>query len=213
MADVPQQMDATRSEASRLGGDALELDASDPESSLVCVESVVKRLGRLDILVNNAGVAVRKPALELTPHDWDHVFSVNLRGAFFLAQAAGRVMVSQKSGRVVNVASIFGVVGAGDRAAYASSKAGLVNLTRCLAIEWAPFNVQVNAVAPNFASTPLTEQLLADAHTREWIIGRTPAGRLARPDEVSRMIAFLAGTAPDFLTGVTVPVDGGWLAS
>jgi NAD(P)-dependent dehydrogenase (short-subunit alcohol dehydrogenase family) len=212
LTELPERMPAAEREAAQLGGHAVELDVCDPASILRCVERVVAEGGRLDVLVNNAGIAIRKPAIELTPDDWDRVFNVNLRGAFFLAQAAGRLMIEQRAGRVVNVASIFGLVGGADRAAYASSKAGLVNLTRCLALEWAPFNVQVNAVAPNFAITPLTEGVLTDPAVLEWVMRRTPAGRLVQPGEVAEAIAFLAGRAPAFMTGVILPVDGGWTA-
>jgi NAD(P)-dependent dehydrogenase (short-subunit alcohol dehydrogenase family) len=213
ITEVRERMELAESMAAELGGFAVELDVCDPKQSARCVTQVIAREGRLDVLINNAGIAIRKPALDLSPDEWDRVFNVNLRGAFFLAQAAGRAMISQQSGRVINVASIFGLVGGINRAAYATSKAGLVNLTRCLALEWAPFNVQVNAVAPNFAITPLTEQFLADPSARDWIVRNTPAGRLAGPEEIAETIAFLAGRAPSYITGVTIPVDGGWSAA
>jgi 2-dehydro-3-deoxy-D-gluconate 5-dehydrogenase len=212
ITELPDRLEAADQAAAEFAGGALPLDLRDLVAIRRTVQEVVAREGRLDILVNNAGVAIRKPALELTPEDWDAVLDVNLRGAFFMAQAAGRVMVAQRSGRVINVASIFGLVGALDRAAYASSKGALVNLTRCLALEWAPFNVQVNAVAPSFALTPLTERLFADPAALDAVLAQTPAGRLAALEEVGEAIAFLASSVAAFITGATLPVDGGWTA-
>jgi len=176
------------------------------------VANVVDRFERIDVLVNNAGIVIRKPALELTVEDWDAVQDVNLRGAFFLAQAAGKVMTSRRTGRIVNIASIFGLVGGPNRAAYSASKGGLVNLTRSLAVEWAPFNVQVNAVAPNVTRTPMTEKLLTDPSAADAITTETPAGRLATAQDVGEAVAWLAVSAPPYITGVTLPVDGGWTA-
>jgi 2-dehydro-3-deoxy-D-gluconate 5-dehydrogenase len=196
------------------GADAIgiDLDVRDPGSIASCVAQCCARWGSLDILVNNAGVNIRKPALDLTPEDWDAVLNVNIRGAFFLAQAAAGVMAPRGSGKIINVASMFGLVGGVDRAAYATSKAGLIGLTRCLALEWARFGIQVNAIAPSFAETPLTEALLADSAVRTEILGRTPAGRLAQVGEIARTIAFLATPGTDIITGTTVAVDGGWTA-
>lgn len=212
VTELPSKLEAAERAAAEFAGLALALDVRDPNDIVRCVTETVTKSGGLDILVNNAGVAIRKPALDLTPDDWDSVLDVNLRGAFFLAQAAGRVMVARRSGRVVNVSSIFGLVGGLDRAAYAASKAGLVSLTRCLALEWAPFNVQVNAVAPNFVRTPLTEKLFTDSSVLEAVTAQTPMSRLATPEEVAETIAFLVGRAPAFMTGITLPVDGGWTA-
>src|SRR6266508_1721431 len=133
-------------------------------------------------------------------------------GAFFLAQASGKVMTSRRTGRIVNIASIFGLVGGPNRAAYSASKGGLVNLTRSLAVEWAPFNVQVNAVAPNVTRTPMTEKLLTDPSAVDAITTETPAGRLATTQDVGDAVAWLAVSAPSYITGVTLPVDGGWTA-
>ena len=145
------------------GGEALAvaLDVRDHESIERCVAEALAWRGRLDVLVNNAGIAIRKPAFELTPDDWDAVLDVNLRGVFFVAQAVGIVMREQvpQGGAIVNVASIMGLVGSTERAAYGASKGGVVNLTRMLAVEWAPLSIRVNAVCPTFVDTPLTRPM------------------------------------------------------
>jgi NAD(P)-dependent dehydrogenase (short-subunit alcohol dehydrogenase family) len=212
ITELPAHRDAALRAAGSLHGLALELDLRDPAQATLCVANVVDRFGQLDVLVNNAGVVIRKPALELSVEDWDSVQDVNLRGAFFLTQAAGHGMVRRGSGRIVNIASIFGLVGGPNRAAYSASKGGLANLTRSLAIEWAPFNVQVNAVAPNVTPTPMTEKFLSDPSNVESILADTPAGRLASVEEVADAVAWLAVSAPAYITGVTLPVDGGWTA-
>ena len=170
--------------------------------------------GRLDILVNNAGVNVRQPAFEVTEEAWDLVLDTNLKGLFFTAQAAGRAMRDQDppGGSIINVSSVMGLVGYYDRAAYCSSKAGVINLSRVLAIEWAPHEIRVNAVCPTFVETPLTRVLLENEAIKSDILGRTPAGRLATPEEVAAAIVFLAGPSARMITGTALTVDGGWTA-
>lgn len=212
ITELPGHRDAALHAAESLQGLALELDLRNPAQAIRCVANVVDRFGQLDVLVNNAGIVIRKPALELTVEEWDAVQDVNLRGAFFLAQAAAAGMIHRRSGRIVNIASIFGLVGGPNRAAYSASKGGLVNLTRSLAIEWAPFNVQVNAVAPNVTPTPMTEKLLSDPNAVDAILADTPTGRLATTEEIGEAVAWLSVSAPSYITGVTLPVDGGWTA-
>jgi gluconate 5-dehydrogenase/2-deoxy-D-gluconate 3-dehydrogenase len=172
------------------------------------------RHGRIDILVNNAGLGARMPTVELPTERWRHVLAVNLDGSFFCARAAGRHMVAAGRGAVVNVASIMGLVGGTHypNLAYHSAKGALVNFTRALACEWAPHGVRVNAVAPTFARTRLTEPLLADEAMAQCLIADTPIGRFAEPAEVAAAILFLASDAASMITGATLPVDGGWTA-
>ncbi|HEY8745300.1 MAG TPA: glucose 1-dehydrogenase [Chloroflexota bacterium] len=191
---------------------ALPLDVTDVPSIGPIVDTVRKQLGRLDLLVNNAGVQVARPALDVSEDDWDRVVDVNLRGVFFCAQAAGRVMVAQNHGRIVNVASQNGVVGYFNRAAYCAAKAGVVNLTRVLAIEWAPHNVLVNAVAPTFVRTPMGERTLSDPAVRDDILRRIPLGRIAEPEDVVGAVVYLASAAAAMVTGHTLLIDGGWTA-
>jgi 2-dehydro-3-deoxy-D-gluconate 5-dehydrogenase len=191
---------------------ALALDVTDVPSIGPVVAAVRRELGGLDILVNNAGVQVARPALEVSEDDWDRVVDVDLRGVFFCAQAAGRVMVAQNSGRIINVASQNGVIGYYHRAAYCAAKAGVVNLTRVLAIEWAPHNVLVNAVAPTFVRTPMGERTLSDPTVREDILRRIPLGRIAEPEDIVGAVVYLASPAAAMVTGHTLLVDGGWTA-
>ncbi|HEX5992381.1 MAG TPA: SDR family NAD(P)-dependent oxidoreductase [Thermomicrobiales bacterium] len=217
LPDRLERAEATVSELERAGGPALAvaLDVRDLESISDCVDAAARAGdGRLDILVNNAGVNVRQPAFEVTEEAWDLVLDTNLKGLFFTAQTAGRVMRDQvpPGGSIVNVSSVVGLVGYYDRAAYCSSKAGVINLSRVLAIEWAPYHIRVNAVCPTFVETPLTRVLLENEAIKSDILGRTPAGRLATPEEVAAAVTFLAGPATAMITGTALTVDGGWTA-
>jgi 2-dehydro-3-deoxy-D-gluconate 5-dehydrogenase len=178
------------------------------------VEQVVARFGRIDLLVNNAGINVPRLALEVTEDDWDRVLDVNLKGAFFMAQAvAKQALLPQGGGKVINIASQNGVVGMHHRAAYCASKAGMVNLTRVLALEWAQYRINVNAVGPTFIETPLTRPMFADPAFRDEVLRNIPLGRIGRPEDVVGAVVFLASPAADMVTGHTLLVDGGWTAA
>lgn len=191
---------------------ALPLDVTDAPSIGAIMAATQREFGQLDILVNNAGVQVARPALEVSEDDWDRVVDVNLRGVFFCAQAAGRIMVAQGSGRIINIASQNGVIGYFNRAAYCAAKAGVVNLTRVLAIEWAARNVLVNAIAPTFVRTPMGERSLSDPAVRDDILSRIPLGRIAEPEDIVGAVVYLASPAAAMVTGHTLLVDGGWTA-
>jgi NAD(P)-dependent dehydrogenase (short-subunit alcohol dehydrogenase family) len=217
LPDRLERAEATVSELQGAGGQALAvaLDVRNLDSISECVDAAVQASdGRLDILVNNAGLNVRQPAFEVTEEAWDLVLDTNLKGLFFTAQTAGRVMRDQDppGGSIVNVSSTMGLVGYYDRAAYCSSKAGVINLSRVLAIEWTPHEIRVNAVCPAFVETPLTRALLENEAIKSDILGRTPVGRLVTPEEVAAAIAFLAGPAARMITGAALTVDGGWTA-
>lgn len=188
------------------------LDVTNLESIRALVSRTVEHFGRVDILINSAGVNRTRPSLEVTEEDWDFVLDVNLKGLFFCCQAAARAMIQHGRGKIVNLASINGVVGYYKRAAYCSSKAGVVNLTRVLAIEWAPYHINVNAVGPTYIETPLTVPTLSDPATRADILARTPLGRIGKVEDVAGAIVFLASPAADLITGHTLLVDGGWTA-
>ena len=199
------------------GGRALALagDVSNEASVNAVFAEAAKREGAVDILVNNAGVAIRRPAVELALADWEKVIAVNMTGAFLCARAAARQMIAaNKGGAIVNVASIMGLSGGGlyPNISYQTSKGAMVNMTRALAIEWAPQRVRVNAVAPTYVRTRLTAPLLENPEILAKIEAMTPLGRLAEPDEIAAAICFLASPAAAMITGHTLPVDGGFLA-
>ena len=168
--------------------------------------------GRLDILVNNAGINIRKPVLELAPEEYRQVLATNLEGYFLCARAFGRHLVGQGSGKVINISSIMGRVALANQAAYASSKGAIEQLTKVLAIEWAPRNVQVNAIGPTYFETDLTRPLFEDEERHDFITGRTPMGRWGQPHELAGAVIFLASDASNYVTGHTLMVDGGWTA-
>lgn len=194
---------------------ALPLDVRALKSIEECVSSVSDRFSRIDVLVNNAGVNVRRAALDVSEADWDTVLDVNLKGLFFMAQAAGRVMRDQQpgGGSIINISSIMGLGGYWDRAAYCASKAAVINLGRVLAVEWGPLNIRVNAVCPAFVLTPLTEPLFQQnpEFTKD-VMRRTPLGRLPVPTEIASAVVYLASPGAASVTGQTLTVDGGWTA-
>ena len=217
IAELPDLLEraeaaATAIRATGARAHALPLDVTKVDSIQQLVDTVVARLGRIDILVNNAGVQVRRQALEVSEEDWDRVLQVNLRGVFFCAQRVGRQMVAQRQGRIINIASQNGLVGMEDRAAYCSSKAGVINLTRVLALEWAEYGITVNAVAPTFVITPLTAPMWEDPELHEGVLRRIPLRRLAQPEDVVGAVVYLASPAAAMMTGTTMVIDGGWTA-
>jgi 2-dehydro-3-deoxy-D-gluconate 5-dehydrogenase len=219
VTELPGRIDraeATVESITAQGGNAFSvaLDVTSLESIEAAVNHIVDREGRVDILVNNAGLNIAKPAFDVTEEDWDRVVDVNLKGLFFMAQAAGRAMRDQSpaGGVIINISSIMGLVGYYNRAAYCSSKAGVVNLTRVLAIEWAEHDIRVNAVCPTFVETELNRHLFADESFREEILSRTPLRRLGTPEDVAAAVVFLASPAASLITGHALATDGGWTA-
>jgi NAD(P)-dependent dehydrogenase (short-subunit alcohol dehydrogenase family) len=170
-------------------------------------------LGGADILVNAAGTNVRRPILELEIEDIEHVLRVNLLGLLYSCRAIGRLMVAQRSGAIVNVSSMMDTIAAPNRAPYITSKGGVSQLTRALAVEWAPYHVRVNAVSPGYCRTPLTEPTLQDPVVAAHIEARIPMGRLAEPAEIAAAIVFLASDAASYVTGSVLYVDGGYTAT
>jgi 2-deoxy-D-gluconate 3-dehydrogenase len=192
---------------------ACPLDVTRLAMIAEAVDQVLGRLGRIDVLVNNAGINIPRLALDVAEDDWDCVLDVNLRGPFFVAQTVARkALLPQGGGKVVNIASQNGVIGFHHRAAYCSSKAGLVNLTRVLALEWARYHITVNAVGPTFVETPLTRPMFEDRAFYDEVVSRIPLGRLGRPEDVAGAVVYLASPAADMVTGHTLLVDGGWTA-
>ncbi len=175
------------------------------------VERTMDGFGKIDILVNNAGINARSPAVEYSEEDWDTVTNVNLKGTFFLTQACGKTMINQKQGKIINILSLTSAVGLPTVVAYTASKGGLLQLTKLLAVEWAPHNIQVNGIAPGFIRTELTASVRADSRN-EWVLNRTPAYRWGEPEELAGLAVFLASDASNFVTGQMIFVDGGFMA-
>ncbi len=188
------------------------LDVTKQSSIDEMVHLALAEYGRVDILVNNAGINIAKHAFDVTEEDWDKVLDVNLKGLFFCSQAVGREMVKTGGGVIINVSSQNGLVGYFKRAAYCSSKAGVVNLTRELAIEWAKYNIRVNAIAPTFMYTPLTAPFFEDKSFHDDVLSRIPMGRLAKVEDMVGAVVYLASPAAAMVTGHTLAVDGGWTA-
>jgi 2-deoxy-D-gluconate 3-dehydrogenase len=188
----------------------LALEVRSVASIESMVEATIERFDRIDILVNNAGINIPEPALDVSEEHWDRLMDINLKGLFFCAQKVGRVMVEQGAGKVINIGSQMGLVGGKLRAAYCSSKGGVAQLTKALAIEWAPHGVNVNSVAPTFLRTPLTTPMFEDPAFYEEVVGNILLGRLGEVEDVLGAIVFLASSASDLITGHTLLVDGGW---
>ncbi|MEO0817855.1 MAG: 2-dehydro-3-deoxy-D-gluconate 5-dehydrogenase KduD [Pseudomonadota bacterium] len=170
-------------------------------------------LGGLDILVNNAGIIKRNDSLDFTVEEWDAVMNVNVRTLFFLSQAAAKAMIrTETGGKIINVASMLSYQGGIRVPSYTTSKSGVMGLTRILANEWAPHGINVNAIAPGYFATNNTAALQADETRNRQILERIPAGRWGDPSDLAGATVFLASAAADYVQGITLPVDGGWLA-
>ena len=191
----------------------LQMDVTRLDQVASAVEKVVSRFGRLDILVNNAGLGPQNPAEDVVEDDFDLTVSVNLKGTFFASQAAGRVMIRQSFGRIINLSSQAGFVALPGESVYCMTKAGISHLTKCLAVEWGRHNITVNAVAPTFIATPGTEPALADPEFRADVEERIAAlHRIGEPMDVVGAVVFLASPAASLITGDTILIDGGWTA-
>ena len=208
--------DAAAKAAAQLGQQAssAQLDVSAEAEVIRAFDAIVSDHGRLDILVNNAGMAVRRPTTELSLADWQRVVDVNMTGVFLCARAAATHMLRQKSGAMVNTASIMGLSGGGlyPNISYQASKGAVVNMTRALAVEWAASGIRVNAVAPTWVDTEFIGALKSQPELLDQIQRITPLGRLAQPMEVAHAILFLASPAAAMVTGHVLAVDGGYLA-
>jgi NAD(P)-dependent dehydrogenase (short-subunit alcohol dehydrogenase family) len=209
------RLDRAAAELRGSGAEVVTLAGSvaEPAEVRAAFTALDARWGGLDILVNNAGVIGKRAALALTDEEWSRVMRINLDGVFFCAREAGRRMVAQGAGAIVNLGSIYSLVAAPERLAYCASKAAVAAMTRVLAIEWAAHGVRVNAVAPGYVETELIGAAVrAGELDTAPLARRTPVGRLARPEEIARAILFLLDPANDYVTGHVLAVDGGWTA-
>jgi 2-deoxy-D-gluconate 3-dehydrogenase len=218
LTELPDKLDSAREtakEIEKLGKRAavIPLDVLKLPGIQDSVDAALKHFGRIDILVNNAGVNIPRLAVDVSEADWDKVMAVDLKGVFFTTQAvAKKALIPQGSGKVVNIASQMGVVGYTYRSAYCAAKAGVVNLTRVLAYEWAKHRICVNSVAPTFIDTPLTRPMFENKEFYNDVISRIPMGRLGTPEDVVGAVVYLSSPAADMVTGHTLLVDGGWTA-
>lgn len=186
---------------------------NDEAAVEAAMATAAARFSRIDVLLNNAGISMNKPSVELSGADWRRAIDINLNGAFYCAQAAARRMLKQGSGVILSTASMYGTVAAPERAAYCASKAAVVMLTKVLATEWAPSGLRVNALAPGYVQTALTEELVRTGRMDfDALVKRTPARRLGKPHEMATLALFLASDSAAYINGQTIVADGGWSA-
>jgi 2-deoxy-D-gluconate 3-dehydrogenase len=204
----------TEQKIKQLGRQTLTIvaDLSQRESPARVIETTMAKFGRVDILVNNAGIIRRRSAVEYTNEDWDDVMTINARATFFLCQLAGREMIKQKKGKIINVASLLSFQGGILVPSYSASKGAVAQITKALANEWAPFGINVNAIAPGYMATNNTKALREDPVRSKAILDRIPAGRWGIPDDLMGVAVFLASPASDYVNGHVLIVDGGWMA-
>jgi NAD(P)-dependent dehydrogenase (short-subunit alcohol dehydrogenase family) len=188
----------------------VQMDVTRTTEIHSAVEEAIARFGRIDILVNNAGIGEPNPAEQVTEHDFDDTLAVNLKGTFFTCQAVGKWMIQQRQGRIINIGSQAGFVALATESVYCMTKAAIAHLTKCLALEWAPYNINVNAVAPTFIRTDGTKKWLDDEDFHASVVQRIPLGRVGDPQEVAEPVVFLASPAASLITGATLMIDGGW---
>jgi NAD(P)-dependent dehydrogenase (short-subunit alcohol dehydrogenase family) len=189
---------------------SVQMDVSKMDEIKAAVREGHEYFKHIDILVNNAGIGAPNPAAEVKEKDFDDTLAVNLKGTFFVSQEVGKIMIGQKAGKIINIGSQAGFVALDSESVYCMTKAAISHLTKCLALEWAPYNINVNAVAPTFINTPGTEKWLGDADFLESVKERIPLGRVGQTSEVALPVVFLASRAASLITGETLMIDGGW---
>jgi len=211
---LEKELTKTAKEIGRIGRKNLSIaaDISNTKEIKRLIRDVLSEFDRIDILVNNAGVIDNNPATKVTEEQWDKTLDVNLKGLFFLSQAVGRHMIKKRRGKIINIASQAGVVALDNHAAYSASKAGIISITKTLALEWGKFNINVNAIAPTVILTPLGRKAWADPQARSEMLKKIPLGRFGQPSEVASIALFLASEASSLITGSTIMADGGYTA-
>ena len=205
-------IEATADGINQKGGEAIAIpvDVKDSESIEQLVSRAKNHFGRVDILINNAGIAPVKKTMHTTLADWEDVLNTNLQSVFLLSKSAGKIMMEQRGGKIINIGSILGKMAAGMAMPYCVSKAGLDHMTRVLALEWAAFGINVNCIAPGFFETDMTELQQTDENHRKFLNHKIPFKRLGKPDEIVCAAIFLASRASDYMTGATMIIDGGY---
>jgi NAD(P)-dependent dehydrogenase (short-subunit alcohol dehydrogenase family) len=209
-----QKDDGVVKEIEALGRKALplQMDVSKMDEIRRAVDTIKEQFGKIDILVNVPGVAPENYIEHVTEEDFDYTIAVNLKGTFFTTQAAGALMIKQRSGTIINLSSQAGFVALPTESVYCMTKAGIAHLTKCIAAEWAKYNITANAVAPTFIYTPGTSQYLADEENKKQVLSKIKLGRIGVPKDVANAVLFLASPAASLITGTTLLVDGGWTA-
>ncbi len=206
-------VEATKAVQEKGTAKSYQLDVTNVPAITSTVSRIRQELGEIDILVCSAGINIPRLAHEVTEADWDAILTVNTKGLFFSNQAvAVQSMIPRKSGVIVNIASQMGLVGGLKRAPYCASKGGVVLLTYAEAVEWAPYNMRINAVAPTFIKTPLSEKFLSDPEFLSYVMENVPLGHLATVEDVAAAVCFLASDEAKMITGTILSVDGGWTA-
>lgn len=209
-----EALNSTQQEIEDLGGKCATYvcDVAQKVQIDEMINDIYNAHGSIDILLNSAGVNVQQIAEEVTEEAWDKIMDVNVKGAFFCCQAAGKKMIKQKKGKIINISSTMSKVGFFRRSAYCASKGAVKQFSKVLAIEWAPHNVKVNCIAPTFINTPFVEAALNEKAFHDEIIRRIPLGKVGETEDVIGAALYLASDAADFVTGSTLMVDGGWTA-
>lgn len=207
-------LEETAGLARRIGRRALTLPADVRNLAQIrsTVERTLAQYGKIDILCNAAGVTRRKPILEVGEEEWDDVLDTNLKAVFFTSQMVARHMIPRRRGKIINIASLTSVIGIENIAVYGASKGGVAQLTKAMAVEWAKYRLNVNAIGPGYFRTKLTEAVFADPQRKAWIDGRIPFGHTGEPEDLAGAAVFLASEASDYITGQILFVDGGWTA-
>jgi len=190
----------------------LQADISKILEAERVVKQTAEHFGQLNILLNSVGTQVRKPVLEISEQEWDYLIGVNLKSVYFVTQAAAREMIKVKKGKIINITSLTSFIGLPNVSIYGASKGGIAALTRQWAIEWAKYNINVNAIGPGYFKTALTADLFKDETRFKWVLSRIPLGRTGVPEDLAGAAVFLASDASDYITGQIINVDGGWLA-
>jgi len=208
------ELEQVSSEIEEIGRQTLPIvmDVTQKQTVDMMTQRVLEKFGKIDILVNNAGVSEVLPAEEHTEEIWDNIIDTNLKGVFLCAQSVGKVMIKQKEGNIVNISSQAGIVGLLNHAAYCASKGGVNLLTKVLALEWAKYNIRVNAIAPTVIKTPMIDKVFADPEVRAELTKKIPLGKFGDVEDVAGAVIFLCSDASKMITGHVLLVDGGWTA-
>lgn len=215
MARTKSQLEETAREIEAYGRKALVIPIDVAKSAEVdhAIEHVTQNLGPVDILVNNAGITEQKPLVKMSDEDWHRVMGINIDGPFFLCRAVGRQMIARKKGKIINIGSVLGMVGYKRFASYSTSKGALLQFTRSLALEWAKYSINVNAIALGWFLTEMNAAAMSDEKIREAHVSRIPLGRLGHTREIGPLVIYLASPASDFMTGSVIVMDGGELVN